>query len=368
MSKPRKPRTPPKPWRRADRNNDWYVTIRQKQWYVCGDGCTPEELQEAYAKVMLLARTACDNDFRPVATLFEWFLEHVHTSQSAETYRIRRKWLQRFLDHLKSGGMAEMQAADLKPFVLANWLNLHPAWGPSTRRLAMTGVTAALNWCVEQGHLEANPLQGKARLPEKRSRGREAYMEEKTYQEWLGFCRHECQRHMLMALWHTGCRPGEILTLGADPDTGFDAARTVWTVRGKRTKHSRTGLRTVCLTDTMIELSVKLRERHPTGAMFRTSRGLPWQPHNLITLFHRLRRKSAALHPERAERLNKLVPYGIRHTWATNRLREGHSALHVARQMGHQSTSTLHLHYDHVLAEEVRPVVEHFRAVDGEIV
>lgn len=362
---PRKP-TIPKPWQRQDRHDDWYVTIRQKQHYLAPHDAPPEAVQQAVARLMMLANVETARESGPLLPLLERFLDHVEQHQATGTYRMRRKDLQSFVDYLVVTGQKQLAVAELKPFHVTQWLDRNPAWSASTRRIAINSLVAALNWAVSEGYIDSHPLQGKVKRPPRKSRGREVYMDEATYKEWLDFCRHEEQKHLLMAMWHTGCRPGEVVGLGGEPGTGFFEDRKVWVVKGKKTQANPTGFRTVGLTPLMVELSKKLRQRHPTGALFRNCAGAPWYVHLLGQMFRRFRKRSAEKHPERAAEFAKMIPYSTRHAWATNRLLEGHSETLVARQMGHQGTTMLHEHYDHVLPEEVRGMMDSIKTVDGE--
>jgi integrase len=362
---PRKPKIPT-PWPRKDRGGDWYVTIRQRQHFLAPADAPPDDVQKALAELLMQANVETSREAGPVLPLFDRFLEHVKLHQADETYRMRRKDLQSFVNYLKRTGQKELAVEALKPYHVTQWLDGKPTWGPSSRRVAINSLMTALNWSVREGYIDRHPLEGKVRRPPRKSRGREVYMDEGTYREWLGFCRHPQQRHVIMAMWQTGCRPGEVIGLGGEEGTGFDEGRGTWTVKGKSTKDKPTGYRVVALTPFMVELSKHLRERHPTGHLFRNCVGNPWDLHLVGQMFRRFRRKSARLHPERANELERLIPYSARHTWATNRLRDGHSETLVARQMGHKGTAMLHEHYDHVLAQEALPMMQSIKPLDGE--
>src|SRR5262245_39233113 len=102
---PRKPKLP-EPWQRANRGNDWYVTIRsgtkQKQVFLAPADASPEVVQQELAKVLMQAavETETKGEDKAVVALLERFLEYVERHQAEDTYRIRKKYLQSFVEYL----------------------------------------------------------------------------------------------------------------------------------------------------------------------------------------------------------------------------------------------------------------------------
>jgi integrase len=367
---PRQPKLP-KPWPRKDRNNDWYVTVKlpngkQKQTYLAPADATPEEVRQALARKLLHVGVDTAGQDAAVLPLLDRFLTFVQRHQKPETYRLRKWHLQSFGTYLKGEALEAVAVRELRPFHVSRWLDANPQWNGSSRRGAINSLMAGLNWACREGYVDHNPLEKKVQRPPRRSRGREAYMDKDTYHEWLGFCRHAAQRHVLMALYNTGCRPDEVCSLGVAPGTGFDRARGVWAVQGKSTKANPSGLKLVALPPFLVELSRVLREKNPTGALFRNCAGTKWYPHLVGQMFRRFRRRSIRLHPERAAGLEKMIPYSGRHSWSTDRLREGWSETMVARQLGHSGTAILHEHYNHVLVDDVAKLMKDIKPLPGE--
>lgn len=361
----RKPRIP-KPWPRKDRNNDWYVTIKQKQHYLAPADASPEEVQRALAVLIMDANVERKGDDAEVVAILGRFLQHVEKDQGANTFYIRRRDLRSFITFLRDRNELHLAVSELQPYHITQWFNDHPKWGGSTKRIVIGSLMSGLNWAVAEGYISRNPLQGRVKRPPRRSRGREVYIDEETYKEWLGWCRHPAQKYILMALCRTGCRPEEVISLGQVTGTGLDENLQSWVVSCKRTKANPDGLRVVPIDSLILDLTRMLRQRHPRGHIFRNCRGTPWTVHLVGQMFRRFRLWSALLHPERASYYAKLIPYGCRHTWATNRLLEGESDTLVARHLGHHSTAILHQHYNHVLGSETRRLVEKQKRVDGE--
>lgn len=357
----------PKPWRRKSHNNDWYICFRQRQYFLAPADATEEQLQKAMASFLMEINVETKGMDGLLLPLFGRFLTHVQKDQAVHTYNMRRKDIQSFSNYLKSVGLLEkLTVKELQPFHITQWLDSNTQWGPSTKRVAINSLMSCLNWCREQGYIDTNPLSGRIKRPPKRSRGREVYIDEDTYKMWLGFCRHPHQKYILIAMYRTGCRPGEVMGLCKDDGTSFDEVRGTWTVLGKRTRKNPTGLRTIAIDPLIIGLSKKLKEKNPSGALFRNCRGKPWEGQLVGQMLRRFRKWSIEHHPEKEEYYKKLIPYGFRHTWATNRLIEGESDVLVAIHLGHEGTAILHEHYNHVLANEVKPIIDKLPTFEGE--
>src|SRR5262249_45881404 len=70
----------------------------------------------------------------------------------------------------------DRRVAELLPKDVTGWLKTRLTWGATTKQKAGRTLLAALNYCVREGHLTANPLARRLTLPQPRSRGKEARM------------------------------------------------------------------------------------------------------------------------------------------------------------------------------------------------
>lgn len=362
---PRKPKLP-EPWQRKDRANRWYVTIKQKQHYLGEADATAEEVRNALANLLLEANVEVSGEEGTLLPIIGRFLEHVQRNLDKRTYKTRRLMLQSWWDHCKAKGTTDITVSQLKPFHITQWLDSKATWGWGARRAAVESISVMLNWAAKEGYIETNPLARKLSRPATRSRGREAFMDESAYKTWLQACRGEHHRWLLMAMYRTGCRPCEIASVGVVPGTAFDEQSGQLTVRGKRTKSNPTGFRKVNLDPVMLDLCKKMRSIYPEGALFRNMKKKKWTSDLIAQAFRLIRRKVIEADPERADYHKKLSAYSGRHTFATNRLMEGHSEALVARQLGHNGTYMLHKHYNHVLVEDAKPIMEKMKTNDIE--
>jgi integrase len=346
----RKPKVP-KPWERKGRG--WYVTIDGEQIPL---GRDEEEAQEEYRKVLALAQTESLEDRGPLYPLIERFLEDVQQKRKPKTYRQYKFFCQSFYDWLKATNRRELRVNQLKQFHIDRWLASQPDWEAGSQRIAINVVVRALNWAVKKGYISRNPIKGIER-PQARSRGDECLISEEEHKKLLAACDRECWRHILIALRHTGGRPGEIALVTA---AEFNEAEAIWELDDHKMESK--GLeRVIALTPTLVALSKKLAAKYPTGPLFRNSLGNPWTDVTIAKLVRRLRKKAGLG--------SHVIPYAYRHTFATDQLEKGTPDAHVAALLGHQSTNMIYKHYGHLKKiKTVRRAVDEIKAVDGETI
>jgi integrase len=159
---------------------------------------------------------------------------------------------------------------------------------------------------------------------------------------FLGVCQADHERHVVIGLHQSGCRPGEFCSVTVER---FDPEREVWTVKGKR------GYRTVALTPQLLALSQELAAKYGSGPLFRTKTGRAWEVGYLDNLISTLRQR---IRDQGHQISDKATPYAFRHTAATDLLLSGMNDSLVAKQLGH-STHVLHRTYNHL------DVVKHVR-------
>jgi integrase len=359
----------PKPWPRykANRvNYDWYVTVRQngkqRQVYLAPEGTSDEELQR-----LLFLSLAEANVHKPgiepgFVAVMNQYLDHVKADQSAKTYRIRSQNLLSFRDYLKGAGLEAVLCKDLAPFHVTKWLQQHPNWGQNTRRMAILSLKTCLGWAYDQGILTVRLLE-RLRPPQEVFRGQEVVLAPEHRQLLINNCRAECQKYVLIALYASGCRPGDICGLRGE-DVDLQANQPVWRVRGKRTKTNPIGVRSVALCPDLVKLTKQLLEMHPTGLLFRNRAGTAWHPGLIDAFVYRLRKR---LIKKGYKLPDKVIPYGMRHSFATDLIKGGARDYDVAKLMGHAGTKMVHQVYaKHDVATASR-ALEHLRGTGDDL-
>lgn len=205
-------------------------------------------------------------------------------------------------------GYGGMTTSDLKPLHIDQWLQAHKTWNGG-KRSRVQAVKRALNYGVEAGLIEANPIKG-CRVAKQNARvtyitpNQEAALL-KTGNEAIASAIKVCIR--------TGARPGcEFAKLTADhvKDHGD---RMEWIFQAKESKTKR--LRTIRITDQEIIAIVREQmAKHPGGPMFRNSRGGIWTRYNLSLAFRRTKLRTGLKFDA------DCCMYSTRHTYAKRTL------------------------------------------------
>jgi integrase len=258
--------------------------------------------------------------------LADLFLARVKRDRRDSTYG----WYKHHLDGF-AGRVGDIPSRDLRPKHVDRWIAEDgPGWNPSTRRGAITAVKSMTSWAARQGHLDSDPL----RSVERPRMGRRAAVPPEAAGAILDSAGDDAFRDLLIALFESGCRPGEVFKVEAGD---VDLPGRTWTIDGKTT--GTTGKpRVIYLTEKLADVTRKLMVRHPTGPLFRNADGNPWTSNAVRCRFRRRRAK-----------LGKVQAYGLRHLFGTDALtRQGLPPAIVAELMGHSDLKMLSDHYGHV--------------------
>jgi integrase len=281
-----------------------------------------------------------------VRELVAMFLDHATESLKPLTV----DFYQRHLDSFKAIWGDEW-ARDIKPRHILEWL-AGKSWAPSTKRGAITSVKRTFSWAAKQGYLISDPVAHASKPPVKK---RDVILTTSDFSAILAASSCAAFRDLLVVLMETGCRPSEAARVEArnfDPDEG------TWVMEGKTS--GRTGRpRVVVLTPVAVVLCRDLAAIHPTGPLFRNSRGDPWTRHAYGHQFRRLRAKLG---------LGKQTSAGgVRHLWITDALERGIPIATVAELAGHSGTAMIDKHYGHLSdrTDHLRTAVAKIRPPKG---
>ena len=250
-----------------------------------------------------------------VVAVFDLFLEWTQKHRESSTYEWYCKHLNSFSEHLTP---KDLSVERLKAHHVENWID-SKSWGDSVRRGAMTAVLRALNWAEKKGHIERNPIRGKLDRPQYGKRDRVLSAEELA--TVLKHARSNFRDVILIAA-ETGARPQEICKVEA---RHVDLQQQRWVFKVKESKGKRKE-RIVWLTAGALEITKRLMEKHPTGPLFLTSHGNPWDRHKISDAFSRLEAKVGV----------KYRLYDFRFSFCTNGLKKGVDPVSMQHLMGHQ--------------------------------
>jgi integrase len=326
------------------------------------NGPTYLEALSAFRGLMEMGNVHKAGGGNKVGVVLAKYMLHIESRRRDNTVKVRKKCIPPF-----AAKWGELAIADLKHSHVYEFLdeqrqrhipkaNRPCGWGDGTIRLCIASLQAALNWAVKGGLIPANPLRG-IETPAGRSRSRECLISPPEHAE---MCRRASRQlgPFLVCLENSGARPGELLNAKAQ-DWNDDLGALVYfpdtTRRGGEFGHktSRKKDRVILFTGDALKTMRQLVAAHPTGPLFRTHSGRPWDPTTLWVQFRKLR--NAVGNPN-------LTPYSYRHTFATNWLKAGRSVDQLAALMGNTPDVIRH-HYAHLLsdAQGLRAELEKFR-------
>lgn len=308
------------PWRRGKRG--WYAWIEGKQVKLAGPDATRRQADLALSKY-LEAQAESRPETAEAATL-AWVVAKFLDTAKRDLAPLTYQWYARHL-MAWSAHVGPIRAADVRPYHVTAWFEAH-AWGPTTRSGAVATIKRAFRWATREGYLADNAL---AAIQKPRARRREAIPTSDQFRAILDGTRDEPFRAVLVALWETGCRPGEVIDVTA---AGVDLEAGTWTVTNK-TRHKRDATRVVQLTPRMVELSRDLCRAHPAGPIFRNTQGRPWTRSALVVRFRRIRARHG-FGPE-------ATAGALRHVFITDGLERGVPIATLAELVGHADTNMI---------------------------
>lgn len=333
---------PAKPfyWKARD---GWYATFGTKKVLLAKGRDGREAAVRAFHKLKAAGPAAPDQagPDDTTADLCRLYLDHARDNLAPLT----AEWYAR---HLKSFVKAcgTVPAADLRPHHVVNWVGSHE-WGPSTRNGAIRAVKRVFSWATRMGYMASDPIRHLERPPMRR---RELIPVAGQVSAVMEVVKDAPFHDYLLALWATGCRPGEVRSLTA---AGVDVAAGTWTVVNK-TRHKGDPTRSIYLTETLVELSRRLIVEHPEGPIFRNLRGRPWTRNAVVLRFRRLRVKLGMG--------KELTAYGLRHLYITDALEKGMPPATLAELVGHRNITMIMQVYS-----KLKQRTQHLRDAAGQV-
>ena len=252
------------PWYRSS-HDAWYVWHGGRQIPLAKG---KENKGEAFARFaeVLGAATRPPQPPKSLSTraVVTAFLSSVRATIKPTTLSAYDCILQAFLKRFGEQDAALLQAEDVE-----TWAKSRP-WSQTTRRYALTVIGGVFRWAVREGCLADNPFRT-LRRPAGRSRGAEILIAPELHERLLNVVSSQF-RDFLEAVHGTGARPGEVTRVEAK-DIVWDAA--CWMLAKHKTARKSGRGRTIHLPPAVLAICRRLAEQHPSGPLFRTTRGEP---------------------------------------------------------------------------------------------
>jgi integrase len=317
-----------KPWRRKGAGGAWYAQIGGVKERLAGPEVSFEEADAALHRLLADRGESRPVEERPIGVkelcerFFLWTKDH-RKPRTAEFYRER---LKPFVAAHGAG-----PARDIKPHQVLDWAN-RPEWGRTTRHHAISVVQTAWRWAKKVGHLDANELGSIEKPPLAK---RETIPSTKAVEAAIVSAYVPLGR-LLDFLHETGARPGEAARITKGD---VDFARGVVLLQEHKTDGSSGKPRAIVLSARALAMLRELAEEHPTGPLFRNTRGRPWTRRAMSYGMQVTRAKVGAG--------REMTCHSMRHRFATDACKTLPNGV-VAALLGHATTRMVDSVYSHV--------------------
>jgi integrase len=312
----------PKLWQRAQ-TGSWYVTLNGKQIAL---GSDEEQARKKYHALLADNQPAADESvYKLLNRHLAWCKRH----RKPETFKRQRIHLRRFARFIGK----TRKASELKPFHVQRCLDRKYV-DCSTTYLndAITAIKGALNWAVEQGYIESNPID---KMKKPRRAVRQEFVKAVDWQRVLDAASDEPLRDYLTVAFSSGARPQETRKIEAR-HFDRDGRRIIFPMdESKGEKRARI----IYLDDVVFEIVDRLCKQWPEGPILRNRYGNPWKKNAIKCRFQRLRVKLA---------MPGLCATVLRHSFAHQKLTSGTDSLVVSKLMGHVDGRMLATRYGHL--------------------
>jgi len=207
-----------------------------------------------------------------------------------------------------------------------------PEWSSTYRANVLGTLITAFRWAERERLITRSPLNG-VRKPTRASRGAKAIVSADNHAR-LVLCAPKPFKAFLQLLWLTGARPGEIAGLRAED---LDLENGVVVLSAHKMAHLGK-IRVLFLSSEAVAVIRGLERKD--GLLFPSeNNGGVMTAQAVGCRLRRLCVKAGVKH---------CIPYGYRHTFATDALANGVPDAHVDELLGHSGTAMLHKHYAHL--------------------
>jgi integrase len=312
----------PKPWYRKS-NRTWYVQIDGKQVPL---GADKAAAIDEFHKLMLKRGQGVPLGIKTVRDVLDAYWNWYKTTMAAETVAHRTPVLKSFGKSVPT----TLKVSALRGYHVQRWLDAeYPKTNSTTRNTLISIIKAAMNWAVEQGYVDINPIAG---LKKPQAKIRQEFVPANVWQDVLDLATDQEFKDFLTVMLACGCRATEMFKFD---DTHFDGNKLVLPIIDSKGKKRS---RVVYLPDEALAIVKRLAAR--PGKLFRNRRGKPWNRNSIRLRFRRLKKEL---------KMPKLCATTLRHSYAHYRLTVvKQDPLTVAKLMGHVDTRMISQRYGHV--------------------
>lgn len=309
----------------------WYVKVGESQVFLDAD---EKKAYDAWDRMRELSKSGPEI---LTGVLIERFLQWAKRSVGEDSFKSYGRYASKF--HVR---YSHHRATEIRPFHVTEWLAAEK-WKAPSQRHAVIAIKRCFSWATQEGLLERNPIATvKAPPPTRREKTVSVVEHEQigraTDDGRAG--RDGVWRCFVIALFHSGCRPGMVARLTRENVT---PACDAWVFQKHKTSAKTGKPLVVWLSPCLQSLTRILLATNRTGPLFRNTRGEPWSRNAIRCRMRRLRVKLGL--PAGT------VSYGYRHGFVTRSLLNGVDIATTAELAGHSDTRMIAAHYSHLSQE-----------------
>ena len=204
-------------------------------------------------------------------------------------------------------------------------------------------LIAALNYALETGKVNANPMNWKLPPFENVEVARAAFLTEAAQRDFVSACTEEPDfQTLVLAALHSGARYSELGRLRVSDFANTSKSVFIGQSKGGESRH-------VFLDEDGVEFFKRLTaKRAQDEVMLLRANGENWEKDD--------QKKPMARSCKKAKVMG-LGFHGLRHSFATRLLMRGVSLKIVAQQLGHRDTRMCERHYGHLIDSHVQEVI-----------
>lgn len=292
---------------------------------------------EAEAFIGDLARTAHRRPER--VTVREWFLRWLEAEGPrweprtvTDRAAFADRWIFRHLGNMLIGEVTRADVRDMR-----GWMRRKGATVYTANRVVQV-LSAALGAAVDDGLIPANPCRGLKPLPREKVQRRRAATPAEVEAIRLGMLTDR-DRVIVSLMAYAGLRPSEVYSLRwEDVRTHTLSVQSAQRAETKAEKETKTGsTRPVPIIPSLAD-DLEALEQRPDGLVVGPLDHRHWTSRQWS------RAREVAGTPE-------VVPYSLRHTFASLLIAEGRNPWQVAALMGHANPQMVITTYGHLFAE-----------------
>jgi integrase len=275
-----------RPWFWEARNG-WYVLLHGRRHFLGehpGDAPRPKkgkngwnsptEIDAAFSRLLrgAPAQSSLGGSDTAVQVLDD-FVAWSHENRARSTAQRYQEFIQDFVRAAPEGGglkFGALPVSQLTSHHVTSWLAQRPAWGPTTKRNAITALIRGFNWAVKNRGLPSNPIAG---MEKPEARRRSDVITPAEFDELLSVVRDEEFRDLLIVSYDCGARPFEVKDLEKRHVQADKRRAVIPADEAKGRKYPRT---IYFPTDRSMAVVTRLCESHPDGPIFRNTSGKRW--------------------------------------------------------------------------------------------